>query len=108
MDRDRVEDAAVQRTIRIAPGERTEVTVFRDDPDYDLAYAACSAPCKMIRTAGPGGTLSPSGPEHGTRAEASASLLTEGLHILRTPLAVRQRSPRRRRCHLVAASFSFM
>jgi hypothetical protein len=57
LDRDRVADLAVQRTIRIAPGERTEITVFLDDPDYDLAYAACSAPCKMIRTAGPGGTL---------------------------------------------------
>ena len=57
MDRDRVVDGAIQRTIRMAPGERTEITVFRDDPDYDLAYAACSAPCKRIRTAGPGGTV---------------------------------------------------
>ena len=57
MDRDQVADLAVQRTIRIAPGERAEITVFSDDPDYDLAYALCSGPCKMIRTAGPGGTL---------------------------------------------------
>ncbi len=57
VDRDRVVDGAIQRTIQMAPGDRTEITVFRDDPDYDLAYAACSAPCKMIRTAGPGGTV---------------------------------------------------
>ena len=57
MDRDQVADLAVQRTIRIAPGERAEITVFSDDPDYDLAYALCSGPCKMIRTVGPGGTL---------------------------------------------------
>ena len=49
LDRDRIVNAVIQRTIRLAPGERTEITVFRDDPDYDLAYAACSAPCKMIR-----------------------------------------------------------
>ena len=52
LDRDLIVNAAIQRTIRMAFGERTEITVFRDDPDYDLAYAACSAPCKMIRTAG--------------------------------------------------------
>ena len=57
VDRDRVVDGAIQRTIQMAPGESTEITVFRDDPDYDLAYAACSAPCKMIRTAGPGGIV---------------------------------------------------
>jgi hypothetical protein len=56
LDRDLIVNAAIQRTIRLAFGERTEITVFRDDPDYDLAYAACSAPCKMIRTAGAGGT----------------------------------------------------
>ena len=56
LDRDRIVNAVIQRTIRLAPGERTEITVFRDDPDYDLAYAACSAPCKMIRTVGAGGT----------------------------------------------------
>jgi len=57
VDRDRVVDGAIQRTIQMAPGESTEITVFGDDPDYDLAYAACSAPCKMIRTAGPGATV---------------------------------------------------
>jgi hypothetical protein len=57
MDRDRVVDGAIQRTIQIAPGERTEITVFRDDHDYDLAYAWCPGPCKKIRTAGPGGTV---------------------------------------------------
>ena len=56
LDRDRTVDAVIQRTIRMAFGERTEITVFRDDPDYDLAYAACSAPCKMIRTVGGGRT----------------------------------------------------
>jgi hypothetical protein len=55
-DRDRIVNAAMQRMIRLPFGERTEITVFRDDPDYDLAYAACSAPCKMIRTAGGAGT----------------------------------------------------
>ena len=57
LHRDGVENAVIQRTIGIAPGERAEITVFRDDPDYDLGYAVCSHPCKMIRTAGPGGTL---------------------------------------------------
>ena len=57
LDRDHIVNAVIQRTIQMAPGDRTEITVFRDDPDYDLAYAVCSAPCKRIRTAGPGGTL---------------------------------------------------
>ena len=54
VDRDRVVDGAIQRTIQMAPGERTEIAVFRDDPDYDLAYAWCSAPCKRIRVSAPG------------------------------------------------------
>ena len=39
-----------------SPGENTEVTVFRDDDEHDLAYAFCPGPCKKIRTTGPGGT----------------------------------------------------
>ena len=54
---DQVVNGAIQRAIHIAPGERTEVTVFRDDDDYDLAYAWCPGPCKKIQSTGPGGTV---------------------------------------------------
>ena len=56
LDRDQVVNGTIRRVIHIAPGEITEVTVFRDDPDYDLAYAWCPGPCKKIQVTGPGGT----------------------------------------------------
>ena len=57
LDRDQVVNGVIQRAIQLAPGETTEITVFRDDDDYDLAYARCPGPCKKIRVTGPGGTV---------------------------------------------------
>ena len=37
LDRDQVANGLIQRAIQIAPGQSTEITVFRDDHDYDLA-----------------------------------------------------------------------